>query len=94
MIKSFADRRTALLFQGVAHRSLPSNILTRARVKLVLIDQALDLDDLRSPPGNRLELRKGDRAGSYSIRVNGQWRLCFRWRGGDAFDVELADYHG
>jgi len=78
----------------VAHRSLPSNILTRARVKLVLIDQSLDLDDLRSPPGNRLELLRGDRAGSYSIRVNGQWRLCFRWKGGDAFDVELADYHG
>ena len=61
--------------------------------KLVQIDSAEELRDLASPPGNRLELLKGDRAGQYSIRVNDQYRICFRWRDGDAFDVEIADYH-
>lgn len=61
--------------------------------KLVALDAAESLDDLRIPPGNRLEQLRGDRAGQYSIRVNDQWRVCFRWRDGDAYDVELVDYH-
>lgn len=93
MIKSFADRRTALLFQGFAHRSLPVDVRGRAADRLAMIDRAARLDDLRVPPGNRLEALAGDRAGQHSIRVNGQWRICFVWRDGDAYDVELVDYH-
>lgn len=62
--------------------------------KLRLLDVAERLDDLRNPPGNRLELLRGDRAGQFSIRVNDQWRICFRWSEGDSYDVELCDYHG
>jgi proteic killer suppression protein len=61
--------------------------------KLLILDAAESLDDLRSPPGNRLEKLAGNRAGQHSIRVNDQWRICFRWEGGDAYDVELTDYH-
>jgi proteic killer suppression protein len=61
--------------------------------KLVAVDAAEALDDLRVPPGNRLEIRRGDRAGQHSIRVNDQWRICFRWRTGDAYEVEIVDYH-
>lgn len=62
--------------------------------KLRMLDAAVGLDDLRVPPGNRLERLKGDRGGQHSIRINGQWRICFRWQQGDAYDVEIVDYHG
>jgi proteic killer suppression protein len=93
MIKSFADKRTASIFAGYAVRGLPGPIQGRARAKLLALDAAIGLDDLRVPPGNRLEALRGDRRGQHSIRVNDQWRLCFVWRDGAAWDVELADYH-
>ena len=93
MIKSFADKRTAAVFAGYAVRNLPMQIQRRARAKLLLIDAAGRLDDLRSPPGNRLEVRHGDRRGQHSVRVNDQWRICFIWRRGQAMAVEITDYH-
>jgi len=69
------------------------NIQRVARKKLVILDAAQELSDLRIPPGNRLEALKGDRKGQHSIRINDQWRICFRWRAGDAYDVEITDYH-
>jgi proteic killer suppression protein len=93
MIKTFADKRTAAIFEGLQVRKLPNEIQGTARRKLKQIDSAGTLDSLRVPPGNRLEQLKGDRAGQWSIRVNDQWRICFEWAGGDAFNVEIADYH-
>lgn len=93
MIKSFRDKRTAAIFAGYAVSGLPPQIQERARAKLLAIDAANRLDDLRRPPGNRLEALAGDRKGQHSIRINDQWRICFRWRNGEAFDVEIVDYH-
>jgi toxin HigB-1 len=93
MIRSFADKRTAALFVGFAVRALPDEIQRRARAKLLAVDAAGQLSDLRVPPGNRLEALHGDRRGQHSIRINDQWRICFRWREGEAWDVEVADYH-
>ena len=93
MIRSFADKRTAAIFAGHAVRGLPESIQQRARMKLVAIDAASDLDDLRSPPGNRLEVLRGNRRGQRSIRINDQWRVCFIWRDGAAWEVEIVDYH-
>lgn len=93
MIESFADKRTAAVFMGHEVRSLPREIQDAARRKLKIIDAAPSLDALRAPPGNRLEALKGDRRGQWSIRINGQWRICLRWKDGNAFDVEIADYH-
>ncbi len=93
MIRSFACRETERLFSDERSRRFPPSIERVARRKLLLLNQARRLDDLRAPPGNRLELLKGNRAGQHSIRVNDQWRLCFRWEGEDAFDVEIVDYH-
>jgi proteic killer suppression protein len=93
VIRSFADRRTAALFAGYAVRELPNQIQRRARAKLLAIDAAKRLDDLRVPPGNRLEALHGDRHGQHSIRINDQWRICFEWRKGAAWNVEIADYH-
>ena len=93
MIKSFADKRTAAVFAGHAVRGLATQIQRRARAKLLMIDAAGRLDDLRVPPGNRLEALRGDRRGQHSIRVNDQWRICFAWRDGEAWDVEIVDYH-
>ena len=93
MIKSFADKRTAAVFARYAVRNLPMQIQRRARAKLLLIDAAGRLDDLRSPPGNRLEVLHGDRRGQHSVRVNDQWRICFIWRRGQAMAVEITDYH-
>ena len=93
MIKSFVDKRTAVLFAGYVVRDLPNQIQRRARAKLLAIDSAKQLDDLRVPPGNRLESLHGDRHGQHSIRVNDQWRICFAWRDGAAWDVEIVDYH-
>ncbi|HEY2406295.1 MAG TPA: type II toxin-antitoxin system RelE/ParE family toxin [Polyangiaceae bacterium] len=95
MIHSFADARTADLWAGTASarlRRLPNDVQDRAFRKLVSLDAAEELEDLRQPPSNRLEKLKGDRVGQHSVRVNDQWRLCFRWSGG-AHDVELTDYH-
>lgn len=93
MIKTFADKRTeALHVTGRAVR-VPPDVARRAVRKLEAIDAALRLDDLRVPPGNRLEALRGDRRGRHSIRVNDQWRLCFRFADGDAYEVEFCDYH-
>ena len=93
MIKSFRDRDTERLFQRRPVRKLGSDIQKVALRKLRMLDAATVLDDLRLPPGNRLEKLKGDRAGQHSIRINQQWRICFRWRSGDAYDVEIVVYH-
>lgn len=93
MIRSFRRRETELIWQGQSSRSLPGDIQERALRKLRQLEAATTLEDLRNPPGNRLEALHGDRAGQWSIRVNDQWRICFRWRDGDASDVEITDYH-
>ncbi len=93
MIKSFADKLTAAVFSGEQVRKLPPEIQQAARRKLKLVDAATGLDAIRVPPGNRLEVLKGDRKGKWSIRVNDQWRICFRWQDGHAHDVEIIDYH-
>ena len=93
MIKSFRDRDTERLFQRQPVKKLGSNVKRTALRKLRMLDAATILDDLRVPPGNRLERLKGDRDGQHSIRINKQWRVCFRWRSGDAYDVEIVDYH-
>ena len=93
MIKTFADKRTAAIFEGFQVKRLPAEIQNTARRKLKQIDAAPSLESLRVPPGNRLELLKKDRAGQWSIRINDQWRICFGWRDGDAADVEIVDYH-
>ena len=92
MIRNFRCKDTEFLFTDVECRRF-YNIERVARRKLLYLHQATTLDDLRSPPGNRLESLKGDRKGQYSIRVNDQWRVCFRWDNGDAVDVEIVDYH-
>lgn len=81
------------MFAGYVVRNLPMQIQRRARTKLLLIDAAGRLDDLRSPPGNHLEALHGDRRGQHSIRINDQWRICFVWRDGEALRVEITDYH-
>jgi proteic killer suppression protein len=93
VIQSFADPDTRTLFEREGSRRLPSDIQRIALRKLRQLDAAVALQDLRAPPGNRLELLKGDRAGQHSIRINDRWRICFRWRDGNAFDVEIVDYH-
>ena len=93
MIQSFADKHTAALFAGLEVRRLPPDLQQRAAEKLALLDAAHVVEDLRIPPGNRLEKLSGDRAGQWSIRINNQWRICFTFRNGDAFDVEIVDYH-
>lgn len=93
MIKSFADRRTEQLYAEGKARKLPTDVVGRARRKLEYIDLATGVDDLRVPPGNRLHALSGDRKGQYSIAVNDQWRICFRFFEGDAYDVEFCDYH-
>jgi proteic killer suppression protein len=93
MIESFRDRRTAALFEGRLVKGTPADLLARAQNKLLMIDQARSLDDLRAPPSNRLEALRKDRAGQYSIRVSGKWRICFVWRDGNVEQVEFCDYH-
>lgn len=92
MIKSFADRETEKLFHDNPVRRF-QGFERVARRKLLMLQRARELQDLRSPPGNRLEALKGDREGQYSIRINDQWRICFSWREGDAYSVEIVDYH-
>jgi proteic killer suppression protein len=92
MIKSFCCKDTRKLFAGQCPRRFLA-IRAVAERKLAQLDAAATLDFLRSPPGNRLESLRGDRAGTYSIRINDQWRLCFAWCEGTAYDVEIVDYH-
>jgi proteic killer suppression protein len=93
VITSFADRDTGRLFRREPVRRFPADLRRLMLRKLAAVDAAEALDDLRVPPGNRLEKLKRDRAGQYSIRINDQWRICFRWTGTDAADVEIVDYH-
>jgi proteic killer suppression protein len=93
MIASFSDRDTERLFDRQPVRRFPAALRPVMLRKLLLLDAAVALDELRVPPGNRLEKLKGDRAGQHSIRVNQQWRVCFRWKDGAAHGVEIVDYH-
>jgi proteic killer suppression protein len=93
VIRSFKCKETERIWQGQSSRRFPSGIQNRALRKLRQLDAAATVEDLRNPPGNRLEALKGDRAGQMSIRINDHWRICFRWSKGDADDVEIADYH-
>ena len=93
MIRSFKSKETERIWQGQSSRKFPGDIQHRALRKLRQLDAATTIEDLRDPPGNRLEALKGDRAGQMSIRINDQWRICFRWSKGDAEDVEITDYH-
>ena len=98
MAIEFRNRGTEDVFNGVdtkaSRKLVPPELVDRAREKLFLIDDAEAIQDLRSPPGNRLEALKGDRKGQYSIRINDQYRVCFRWTERGARDVEIVDYHG
>jgi proteic killer suppression protein len=91
MIKSFRDSETERVFDRRFSRRLPNDIQTVALRKLRMVNNAVDLIDLRSPPANRLEKLSGDRAGQHSIRINDQWRICFQWRDGNAHEVEITD---
>lgn len=93
MIRTIKDKRIPALRAGQAFKGFPADLVSRAQRKLAQLDAANILADLAVPPSNRLEPLKGDRQGQWSIRVNDQWRLCFRFEGGDAFDVEIVDYH-
>lgn len=93
MIASFRDAGTEGLWKSGKSRSLPADLQRRAFKKLAILNAAITLDNLRVPPGNRLEPLRGDRSGRYSIRINDQYRVCFAWRDGNAFDVEIVDYH-
>ena len=93
MIAGFACKKTERLWQRRRDHGLPPNIESTALRKLTQLESSRELRDLRIPPGNRLEALKGDRKGQYSIRINDQWRLCFRWQGEDAHDAEIVDYH-
>ncbi|MCS5497328.1 type II toxin-antitoxin system RelE/ParE family toxin [Cnuibacter physcomitrellae] len=93
MIRSFSDRATERLWRREPVRSLDTRLLRIALRKLAMLDAAVTLDDLRVPPGNRLEALRGDRSGQHSIRINDQWRICFTWTDNGPDDVEIVDYH-
>jgi proteic killer suppression protein len=93
VIESFANADTERIFRGEVARRLPPGIQTTARRKLMYLAEAQDLRDLLAPLGNRLEALKGDRKGQHSMRINDQWRICFTWRAGNAYNVEIVDYH-
>jgi proteic killer suppression protein len=93
MIKSFADTETEKVFRREFSKKLPGDIQDVALRKLRMLSNAHSVNDLRSPPANRLEKLAGSRQGQHSIRINGQWRVCFVWHDGDAYDVEIVDYH-
>ena len=94
VIKSFADAGTEEFWRtGKSKGMPPANLRSVAKRKLTRLDAATRLDDLKSPPGNHLEELKGDRTGQHSIRINDQFRICFRWQDGDAYEVEVVDYH-
>jgi proteic killer suppression protein len=93
VIEHFADIETEKIFRGIASRKLPRDIQKTARRKLLYLHDAENLQDLLAPPGNRLEKLHGNRAGQHSIRINEQWRICFKWEQGRAREVEIVDYH-
>ena len=93
MIRSFANDETEKIFRGEVSKKLPPDIQRTARRKLIYLNEADNLRDLILPKGNRLEALKGNRSGQYSIRINDQWRICFRWEPPDAYRVEIIDYH-
>jgi len=93
VIKTFKDAETQKIYQRQRSRKLPTDIQQVALRKLRMINNSISINDLRVPPANRLEKLSGDRAGQWSIRINDQWRICFRWEGSDAVDVEITDYH-
>jgi len=93
MIRSFGDRETERFFATGQSRRIPVEIQRRAAMRLIQLDSATRMDDLRFPPSNRLESLHGDRAGRWSIRINEQWRICFRFEAGNAHEVEIVDYH-
>jgi proteic killer suppression protein len=93
MIRTFADKQSALIYAGKISKSLPQTIQKRAYTKMLMIDAAKELNDLLVPPGNKLEALSGNRNGQHSIRINDQWRICFNWHNGDAWNVEIIDYH-
>ena len=93
MIKSFAEPDARRLWESGTSRRLPASLRRSAFKKLAILNAAVALENLRVPPGNRLEALKGDRAGQYSIRINDRYRVCFLWRDGHAYDVEIVDYH-
>ena len=93
MVKSFRDKETEKIWNGTFSKKLPNDIQRNGLIKLRMLDAADELNDLRVPPGNQLEALKGDRKGQHSIRINKQWRICFKWRDNQAEDVEICDYH-
>jgi proteic killer suppression protein len=93
LIITFACKETELIWNGYVSKKFPSTIQQTARRKLVHIHSAVSINDLSVPPGNGLELLKGGLKGKYSVRINDQWRIVFRWQEGNAFDVEIIDYH-
>ncbi|MBA3426882.1 MAG: type II toxin-antitoxin system RelE/ParE family toxin [Rubrobacter sp.] len=93
MIRSFQDKETRRIWERRHSRAVPSNLQRKALRKLVEVNNAEDLNDLRVPPGNRLEKLSGDREGQHSIRINDRYRVCFEWGEGDAHQVEVVDYH-
>jgi len=93
VIKSFKSKEEEKIFNRQHSQKLPQGIQRISLRKLWMIDAAITIDDLRIPPANRLEKLSGDRKGQHSIRINKQWRICFEWKNGDAYDVEIADYH-
>jgi proteic killer suppression protein len=93
MIKSFRDKETEGLFSRGPVKKLSVQVQRAALRKLLMLDAAITLEDLRVPPGNRLEKLVGDRQGQHSVRINDQWRICFEWSDGDAYEVEIVDYH-
>ncbi|MDR1283938.1 MAG: type II toxin-antitoxin system RelE/ParE family toxin [Opitutaceae bacterium] len=93
MIKSFANDKALQIWEGKRPKGFPPDVIRRALTKLQLLHTAKDVEYLRIPPGNRLELLKDDRVGQHSIRINDKWRVCFKWNGTDAENVEIVDYH-
>jgi len=94
VIRTFADKRSKAVFENERVKRLPREVTVVAQRKMYRIHTAGQLEDLTVPPGNRLERLRGDRNGQHSIRINDQWRICFRWEDGHAYDVEIVDYHG
>ena len=93
MILSFADKEAEAIWNGRRSRKLPAEIQGRALAKLALLNRVRSLDELANPPSNRLHALSGDRNGQHSLSINMQWRICFQWKGCDAHDVEIVDYH-
>jgi len=93
MIVTFKSKETENLYNGLFNKKIPTDIKKKALIKLLEIDAALDIQDLETPYSNKLESLKGNRLGYYSIRINKQWRICFKWHSGNAYDVEIVDYH-